>query len=72
MLDRAARRQRPRLLFNDVLEGLNVVAKNSATTQNHFETVVVFGVVTACDLDATVAKGVGCKIKLWRCGEAHI
>ena len=70
--DTATRLKNPSFLLNDVPEGLNFIAVNGAPTQDHFETIVVFGVVAARDLNARVAKGVGRKIKLWGGGQAHI
>ena len=69
---RAAVFELPRLIFNDVLQGLDFIAINSPATQDHFETVVIFGVVTARHLNTAVAHGVRRKIKLGCGGQPHI
>ena len=69
---RAAVFELPRLIFNDVLQGLDFIAINSPATQDHFETVVIFGVVAARHLNTAVAQGVRRKIKLGCGGQPHV
>ena len=71
-LDTALTRQGPRLDFDHLAQGLNLIAINGTSTQHHLETIVIFWVMAARDLYAAVTKGVRCKIKLWRGRQAYI
>ena len=62
----------PAFGFHHAAQGLNLIAINRPAGHDHFETVVVLGVVAAGDLNATAAQSAGRKIQ-HGCGDsAHV
>ncbi len=72
VLDAAAGFERPALGLHDLSQALNFVTINGAATEDHFETVVVLGVVAARDLNPALAQGAGCEVQHGSCHSAHI
>ena len=68
----AARLQYPGFVLHHLAQGRNFVAINGAATHDHFEAVVVFGVVAAGDLNAAGAQRVRREIQHGRGAHAHI
>ena len=59
----AARQQAPVFRLHHAAQGLNFFAVNGAPCQHHLEAVVILGIVTASDLNAAAAQGVGSEIE---------
>ena len=62
----------PALFLHHRAKCLNLIAVNCPPSQHHFETVVVFRVVAASDLNAAAAQGIGRKIKHRRGDHANV
>ena len=72
LLETATRFERPALSLHDEAQALNFVTINGAAPEDHLETVVVLGVVTARHLNATFAQRASCEIQ-HGCGyRAHV